>query len=70
MQAAGSISGILAIWSSINDINGLITIDNPSSMIDVKIYVKDFPDPVSETKRVDFSFRIFEIVSNCPNLND
>lgn len=69
MHAAGSTSGMDSIWSSIRDIRGLMTIDRPSCRMDERIYVRDFPDPVSDTNIVERWLRILLIVSNCPNRN-
>ena len=62
MQAAGKLSGKCASWSSNNETRGLTTMDNPSRIIELIIYVSDFPDAVSDIKATDCPSRILWIV--------
>jgi len=63
MQAAGKDGCMLASWSSIKETRGDITIERPlPRAMDERMYVKDFPEAVSATKRVDFPLRILMIV--------
>ena len=63
MHAAGRVSGICASWSSISETRGLMTSESPSPRtIDVRIYAKDFPEAVYETKRVELPLRMLIIV--------
>jgi len=68
MHAAGKPLGKWLSWSRISETKGLITIESPPNIIEDIIYVKDFPEAVSEMKRVDFLLRILIIVSYCPYL--
>ena len=63
MQAAGKSVGKCSSWSSIRETKGLMTIDTPFKTIDESKYVKDFPDAVSDTKRVDFPDKMLKMVS-------
>lgn len=62
IQAAGRSEGRWSIWSSINDTSGLIIIDNPFNITDVRRYVKLLPEAVYETNNVDLFYKIFFIV--------
>lgn len=69
MQAAGRSEGRWSIWSSIKETNGLMTIVSPFKITETSRYAKLFPEAVYETKRVDFPYNMFLIVSYWPGLN-
>lgn len=69
IQAAGKSGGRWLNWSNIKDTNGLTTIDNPFSIIELNKYVKLLPEAVSDTNKVDFPYKILRVVSYWPYLN-